>query len=192
MAPGIDDTPRGLTAVTIICLILGVLGLMGALGTFIGLISQVFMESFINNLPDSPDMEFQKANFAFQKSMMIPNAIMAVTSLVAATGLVIGATGGIMKKASLHSVFVYALYFAAFYCLMKIVHVVFTTIGTVDVMQQHFQNQPGMPAAAGDIVKYGVWAGVVFAAAWGIGLAVFYLWSSSYLNRPQIKRHFNK
>lgn len=165
---------------------------MGALGAFFGIVLQFFMESFIDEFPDSPDMEFQKANLALQKSMLIPNVIMAVANLVAATGLIIGAIGGITKKASLHSVFTYALYIAAIYCMMKIAYTVYATMGTMGLMQQQFQNTPGMPSSAGEVVKYGVWAGVVFAAAWGIGLAVFYLWSASYIGRPQIKSHFNK
>ena len=188
----IVETPRGLMAVTIICLILGVLGLMGALGAFIGIISPFFMESFIENLPDSPDMEFQRANLDFQRSMLIPNLIMAIANLVAATGLIIGAIGGITRKASLHSVFVYALYIAAIYCMMKTAHMVYVTIGTMGLMQQQFQNAPGMPPGATDFIKYAAWAGVVFAAAWSIGLAMFYLWSSTYIRRPQIKSHFNK
>lgn len=188
----IDEPPRGLMAVTIICLILGVLGLMGALGAFFGIAAQFFMESFLDELPDSPNMEFQKANLELQQSMLIPNVIIAFANLVAATGLIIGAIGGITKKASLHSVFTYALYIAAIYCLMKIALTVYVSMGTMGLMQQQFQDTPGMPSSAGDVVKYGMWAGVAFAAAWGIGLAVFYVWSASYIGRPQIKSHFNK
>lgn len=192
---GLEKKPPGaFTAITIICLVLGIMGLLGFCGNVIGLGFQSFLIEMVDKMPDDdPNKKIQKANLEFQQSMMIPVIIIAVFGLISSAGLTMGAIGAMNRKQSMHGLFRVSLYVAAAYAVIMLawsIWNVFVQMGLMDEMLADADPQAAQVVQTGFYI--GLAIGIGFALIWGLGWMAFYLWSASYINRPEIKTLFNK
>lgn len=189
--------PGALTVICILCLILGLLGFVGScFGVVMLAFQSMIMDSLLGNVPSSPDMEFQKMNLAAQDGFRIPNMILMGINLIVGSILFIGSIGCLQRKESFRNILRTGLLAAIVYSVLKMILAVVAGLSTPGAMRAELEKLPkdaDFATIEGLVTMTAMftWIGIAFAVVLGLALAGFYVWSRSYLNRPEIVKHFS-